>query len=217
MKKKVLLFIALIVLLVPAFIFLVPVKDGRTVYKNIKYKQLLAGAVQPDNYDKMKITYLNIVNKKTGTESFNTPDGKSVDDGSVVSNMDGIDVSANDDYVRTYDVLEYTLELGVALNLDNPDVTETTQLKGGVVKVRATILEYDEYQYLFLIDEPWMQTKEYSNQGRTVTATYVVPVDETIVGGNQQLTFRLVTGNKRKEIVSKDIVQFEAWMEGNQL
>ena len=35
MKKKVLLFIALIVLLVPAFIFLVPVKDGRTVYKNI--------------------------------------------------------------------------------------------------------------------------------------------------------------------------------------
>ncbi len=216
MKKKVLLFIALIVLLVPTFIFLVPVKDGRTVYKNIKYKQLLAGAVQPDNYDKMKISYVRIVERKTGTEKFNTPDFHSVDDGSILSDMDGHDVSEKDNFVRTFDKVQYKLEVGVALNLDNPDVTETTQLNGGVIKIRATLPKNDEgMPYLYWENEPWMTDAKISSDGTILTASYVFSNNSSVVGGNQQLVFNINTSGFPTDLSNEQMPKFEVWMEGN--
>ncbi len=214
MKKKILLIIALIVLLVPAFIFLVPVKEGRTIYKNIKYKQLLAGAVQPDNYDKMKISYARIVERTTGTPDFNTPNGQSVDDDSILSDMEGHDVSEKDNFVRTYDYINYRIEFGVALNTDNPNVNENTQLTGGVVKVKATIND-NEADNLLWITNGWMSNVEYSQEGRTIYAEYRIPAGETIVGGNQQLSLQLYAGKFAKEITGENIIDIEIWMEGN--
>ncbi len=214
MKKKILLIIALIILLVPAFIFLVPVKDGRTIYQNIIYQRKVNAGVQPDNYDKMKITYATIVERKTGTENFNTPDLHSLDDGSLLSDMDGHDVSEKDNYVRTFDNVQYKVEVGVALNLDNPNVNESTQLSGGVIKVKATLPD-DPDSHMYWNKEAWMSNARISEDGRTLTAYYKYSNNEHIVGGNQQLTFSINAGGYKKELSTDINPTFEIWMEGN--
>ncbi len=215
MKKKVLLIIALIILLVPAFIFLVPVKDGRTIYKNIKYKQLLAGAIQPDNYDKLKISYARITERKTGTSKFNTADGSSIDDGSVLSDTEGNDVSELDNYIRTYDELIYRIEVGIDRNENT--TTDSDNFNSGVIKIRVTIPKNDDGHPWFVVrKESWMANLNRSDDFTSLTANYVIPTDETVVGGNQELTLRFHTQGYTGEIPEDMKPIVEVWMEGNE-
>ena len=169
------------------------------------------------NYDKMKIAEILIKEKVTGTKKFNTPDYNSVDDGSILSDMEGHDVSEKDNYVRTFDSVRYKVEVAIALNLDNPNVTTTTQLTGGVVKVKATLpVGADGTTYFYWNQETWMSNYNVSSDGRVLTATYRFPDSETAVGGNQQLTFVISTGGNAGELPAGQVPTFEIWMEGNQ-
>ena len=51
--------------------------------------------------------------------------------------MEGIDVSEKDDYVRTFDIVSYTIEVNIDKN-SNANIGEDEILKGGVIKVKAT-------------------------------------------------------------------------------
>ena len=216
-NKKVLFFMPLLIVILLISFFCMPIKDGRSLYSNIQYNKKVAAAIQPDNYDKMKISYAKIVERKTGTPNFNTTTGESIDDGSVVSNMDGIDVSEKDNYVRTFDTIQYMVEVGVTLNLEHPDVTETTQLNGGVIKVKITLPSNESTPTLFDIKkEAWMgNTAKVNKNERTITAEYIVPNGETIVGGNQQLSFSIDVLGYSKEVATSEKPIFEIWMEGN--
>ena len=67
-NKKILFIISLIIMVCVISFFCVPIKDGRSIFANIQYNKKLAGAIQPDNYDKMKITSARITERITGTK-----------------------------------------------------------------------------------------------------------------------------------------------------
>ena len=146
-------------------------------------------ALSPDraaNFDKMKISYITMVERKTGVEPFDSE-----------SDENGHDASESDNYVRTNDSFSYRIEVGVALNLDNPDVTETTSLTGGVIKIRGTLPTGPNGEKVFAwAEQPWMRNISTTNNGSIINAEFIVEDDNTIVGGNQQLFFQIYTLNK---------------------
>ena len=105
-KKTIPLLIALFVIVIA----IVTISFGGNIIEslttNINYKESLSEERQA-NYNKMKIDYVNIKERITGTAPWNSGD---------TSNADGVDVSDKDDYVRTFDVLKYTIELGISPN-----------------------------------------------------------------------------------------------------
>ena len=167
-----------------------------------------------DNYDKMLISYGTIQERKTGTESFNTPSGKSVDDGSLVSDMDGNDVSMFDNYVRTHDTITYVLELGINRN---PATTEPGEdLKGGVIKVKVTLPPDENGKHnLFLGKDAWMKDARYNSDKSELTCYYEIPSEKRAAGGIQELTFTVYSGGNKKELSPDYTPKFEVWMEGN--
>ena len=205
-KKAKLLIIALVLVTLTALVaLLTPNKHGRNFFQEVKYKQLLASSSQPNNYDKMKISYAEIVKRKTGTPDFND-----------VSDLDGHDSSPDDNYLRTLDTLEYTVEVGIGLNLDNPDVTETTSLTGGVIKIQATIPEVNGKAYFAWKEFGWMSGHViWSDDGRTMTITYGFDSTNTIIGGNQQFTFLLQSESEEIELTPEQMPTFKVWMDGN--
>ena len=213
-KKKIILIITILLLLVPAFLFLVPIKQGRNFVQEVKYRKLLAGAVQPNNYDKMKISYTTITERKTGTPSFNTESGQSVDDGSILSDTEGNDVSELDNYIRTYDNLIYRIEVGVEKNPYT--TTESESLHGGVIKISITAPKNEDgHPWVVIRKENWMSNLKRSKDFTTLTAEYIIPSDETIVGGTQELTIRFHTQGYIGEIPEEMKPIIKVWMEGN--
>ena len=105
-KKTIPLLIALFVIVIA----IVTISFGGNIIEslttNINYKESLSEERQA-NYNKMKIDYVNVKERITGTAPWNSGD---------TSNADGVDVSDKDDYVRTFDVLKYTIELGISPN-----------------------------------------------------------------------------------------------------
>lgn len=196
------------------FFFIIPIYHGNTIYKTLIHIKKYKEAIQAENYDKMKISYGKVKSRMTGTEKFDTPDGKSVDDGSLVSDMLGKDVSAYDNYVRTYDTITYTLELGIERN--EKTTTADDIFKGGIIKVKASIPTKDEGVYLLAFQEDSWMKKTTSNTYKTeLTAYYEIPKEKSPVGGNQELSFTIIVGGY-KDIITEDYTpKFEVWMEGN--
>ena len=100
LNKKVLYPIIAIILLLSFFI--IPSKNNKSIFSNLitihnKHDELSAERLAV--YDKMRIEYVNIKNRVTGTEPFNDGD---------TSNSEGVDVSETDDYIRTFDIMKYT-------------------------------------------------------------------------------------------------------------
>ena len=138
-NKKALVIIPVVAILFILSFFVIPFKNGRSIFANISYSQSKAAAILPSNYDKMKITYATIKTRITGLPNFDTPDGQSVDDGSILSDMVGHDVSAVDNYVRTHDAFKYTIEVGIDRNEYTTDPNES--ITGGIIKFRITVPE----------------------------------------------------------------------------
>ena len=165
------------------------------------------------NYDKMKISYGVIEERKTGTEKFDTLDGASVDDGSVTSDLNGHDVSFFDEYVRTFDTITYVLELGIERN---PETTNPwDELTGGVIKVKITIPQEDDLLYLSVGYDAWMKDIRYNTTKTELTCYYEIPKEKHAAGGIQELTFTFYVGGYKKELSSDYTPKFEVWMEGN--
>ncbi len=214
-NKKILLiptvFIAILVVL-----FAIPISNGRSIFNILTYKDeyyASLSAARQNVYDKLVVKDVKITERKTGTEKFNTPNYTSVDDGSIISNMEGIDVSENDDYVRTFDVINYTIEVSIE---KNSNVTEDI-LKGGVIKVKATMPKDSEGRALATwLEDVWMTSCSRTDDYTVINAQYIIPENQSLVGGSQTLTFRLLTSGYTAELLSgEQKPTFEVWMEGN--
>ena len=172
---------------------------------NINFKESLSEERQA-NYDKMKIDYVNIKNRVTGTAPWNSGDA---------SNADGVDVSETDDYVRTFDVMKYTLELGISPNTNSDGVTDASTFTGGVIKVKATLPNQGDLTLMTWEEDAWMQNVSYNDDKTEIYAEYHVPSSVSITNANQNLSFTIKVGGYKKEVTSDMAPTFEVWMEGN--
>ena len=224
-KKKVKLFLkrnkkkigisTIVILLLLTIFFLMPLKNGRSIFGNIIYNRNIKYAYNQEAYDKLKIADVHLTKTITGTAPFNTDTHESVDDGSVTSNMNGIDVSEKDNYVRTYDTFRYNIELSIAKNSDNPEVTENEDYYGGVIKVKITIpKDKDGKQYYYIVPQAWIGIHSYS-ESNTYTAVYQMARDKVSNGAIQEFYIDFVANGYAKELDESLMPKIEFWMEGN--
>ena len=201
--------IPLIIALFVIVISIVTISFGGNIIEslttNINFKESLSEERQA-NYNKMKIDYVNIKERITGTAPWNSGD---------TSNADGVDVSDKDDYVRTFDVLKYTVELGISPNKEEDGVTDTSTFTGGVIKVKATLPNQDDLILMTWEQDAWMQNVTYNDDKTEIYAEYHVPSGVSITNANQNLTFTVKVGGYKKEVTSDMNPIFEVWMEGN--
>ena len=179
-------------------------KRTRLTYKDELYDSL--SIERQELYDKMKIEYVNIKSRVTGTEPFNA--------GST-SNANGVDVDPKDDYVRTFDVMKYTVELGVIPNTAVEGVTDSSVFIGGVIKVRAKLPNQGTPVLMRFEQDAWMQNVEYNDDHTEIYAEYHVSDGISITNGNQNLTFTVKVDGYKKTVTSAMAPEFEVWMEGN--
>ena len=205
MNKKIPVIIALflIALTITSLYFK---NDITAVLENFQYKNSLS-AERQELYDKMQIEYVNIKNRITGTAPFNE---------GTTSNENGIDVSETDNYVRTLDVIKYTVELGIAPNTKVDGVTDASTFKGGVIKVKAKLPNQTDLILMTWEQDAWMQNVTYSSDKTEIYAEYHVPSGVSVTNANQNLTFTIKVNGYKKEITSDMKPEFEIWMEGNQ-
>lgn len=207
-KKKTITLMVIFILLLT----ILPIINGKNLYTTIKgniesrkYRSSLSQNRQ-DNYNKMKIDYVDIKSRITGTEPFN--DGE-------VSDSNGRDVSAKDDYVRTFDVVKYTLDLGIGTNNNEAGVNDSSVFKGGVIKVKAKLPNQGETTLMTWEPDAWMQNVSYNEDKTEIYAEYHVPEDISITNANQNLTFTVKVSGYKKEVNDDMAPIFEVWMEGN--
>ena len=201
-KKRIILVIMIVLL-----ISILPIFKGKNIYKyvsksiNNPIKRL--SEERQKVYDKMKIEYVNIESRTTGTEPFNKEVG--------VSDTEGKDVSGSDDYVRTFDSMNYLVEVGISPNTTE----EVSSLKGGVIKVKATLPEQGDKTIMRWEKDAWMQNATLSNDGRELTAEYIIPSNMNATNANQNLTFTVKIDGYKETITDNMKPTFEVWMEGN--
>ena len=205
-KKKIIPI--LIIILILLIVFVIPIRNNKSIFNSLisnkNFNELTAE--RQELYDKMKIEYINIKNRVTGTEPFN--DGET-------SDSNGVDVTANDNYVRTFDVMKYTVEVGIEPNTDHEGVTSSSVFEGGVIKVRAKLPNQGNPTLMRWEQDAWMQNVSYSNDNTEIYAEYHAPEGTTITNANQNLTFTVKVDGYKKEVTSEMAPEFEFWMEGN--
>lgn len=154
-------------------------------------------------YDKMRVTFVDIESRKTGT-TFD----------SVPSDMEGHDASPDDNYLKTYDSMTYVLEVGIERNTATTSASDI--IKGGKIKVKATIPT--DGAYIGFTTDAWMKSASCSKvyPCTEMTTYYEIPANKSAVGGTQQLSFTLVSTGNEKVLTADMMPTFEVWMEGNQ-
>ena len=162
----------------------------------------LLGDIDSANYDKMKITYVEIKERKTGTSDWDN-----------VSDMDGHDASPDDNYLRTMDTMSYILEVGIDRNEATTEPEE--MLYGGRIKVKITIPKENNKPYLSIVPNSWMNSIKHNDDYTSYITYYEIPSNKSAVGGNQQLSITIQANNVKHEISSEYMPKFEIWMEGN--
>lgn len=209
-KRKFVIFTGIIISIL--FINILPIFNGKNLYKYISnsiskrtVKESLSVERQ-NNFDKMKIEYVEIANRLTGTAPFNS--------GSV-STADGIDVSNADDYVRTFDSVSYTVEVGVSANTSLDGVTESSSFSGGVIKIKAKLPNQGDLVNMTWEKDAWMQNVQYNSDKTEIYAEYHVPSGTSITNATQNLTFTASVGGYKNDITDDMAPEFEVWMEGN--
>lgn len=152
-----------------------------------------------NNYDKLKVDIFKIDERLTGTEPFNV--------GSV-SNNNGVDVSPYDNYIRTNDTINYTLEVRVLGTGDYKDEN------GGILKVRGKLPNQGSPTLMVFEKQAWMRNVVLSEDKTEIYAEYHYDSNQTPIG-NQTLTFTVKALGYKKNVTAAMRPTFEAWMEGN--
>lgn len=158
-------------------------------------------------YDKMKIDFLNIKSRTTGTDL--------ITDDVLVSDDNGNDVSETDDYVRTFDYIKYMLEVGITPNILASGVDNSSVFEGGVIKVRAVLPNQGDQTIMRWETDAWMQNVSLSDDNRILYAEYHVPDGTNVTNSNQNLSFTIKVDGYKKIITDDMKPVFEVWMEGN--
>ena len=162
----------MILLGVFALIFGVNKTNNKGVEEN--RKGLNAGAII--NGDKAYISSAQVIQTKTGTGPWDSNDES------------GNDSSENNNIVRSFDQVTYTVDLTMALKKSNTD----TSLKGGVINVEAVLPENCANVMKWDLDAmKWIEEGKLSGDGRSLTGKYSMSNTETTIPGKQTLVFVL--------------------------
>ncbi|MCI8444643.1 MAG: Cna B-type domain-containing protein [Clostridia bacterium] len=157
--------------------------------------------------DSAIITSANVLHRKTGTAPFDEEEG------------DGNDVSEEDDIIRSFDQIKYTIEANMGINNTDHGSEEGKQyssFKGGTIYVEAKIPE--QHKGLMHWDTGamiWSEgTGKVSEDNLTFTAQYKMSDDIITVPGKQtvELVLKVDGANNGLEIESPS---FKLWMQGN--
>lgn len=203
-KIKKILFIFLLIFVIS----FIPFFNGKNIYKKVSMtvnnpvKKL--SAERQLVYDKMKVDYVNVKTRTTGTAPFNT--------GVSNSDADGNDVSDSDDYIRTFDTMKYLVEVGIVPNISG----DTSSLKGGVIKVKAKLPTTSDGKTIMRWEQDaWMQNVQYSNDKTEIYAEYHISNNTNVANANQNLSFTVKLDGYKVDITDDMKPSFEIWMEGN--
>ncbi len=205
-NKKTIFIITILFFTMSLFTISVIKKDDiKNYFKSAIYYQHLNSERQ-ELYNKLMINNVIVKSRTTGTAPFNT---------GTVSDTNGVDVSATDNIVRTLDKVRYTLEVSTNANDLEYSSTETDQLTGGVIKVKATLPNQGNNINLTWEADAWMKNVMISEDGTTLTAEYHASSDKNITTATQELSFTVLVGGYKQTVTTDILPEFEVWMEGN--
>ena len=152
------------------------------------------------NGDKAYISSAQIIQTKTGTGPWDSNDEP------------GNDSSEDNNIVRSFDQITYTVDLTMSLKKGITD----TSLKGGVINVEAVLPENCANVVTWDLESMgWLEgTGKISNDGRVLTGKYVMTNKEYTIPGKQTLVLILkVEGAQNKTNIKPE---FKFWLEGNE-
>ncbi|MDO4283685.1 MAG: hypothetical protein Q4D02_08635, partial [Clostridia bacterium] len=163
-------------------------------------------------YDKIYVESATIEERKTGTGPFTTREDGTIPD----IPEDGMDYSEDDNYVRTFDTVNYTVSTIMRPNTDVEGVEETSVFYGGTIKVKASIPAVDGQSHFKWVQQAWMQNVSMTDDGRTLYAEYAIADTQKSAPGVQNLNFEMkAEGYVTKEGEQAPKPTFEIYMEGN--
>ncbi len=149
--------------------------------------------------DKAIISSAKITDRKTGTGPWDENDEP------------GNDSSAENDIVRSFDQVTWTIEATMGLKED----AGVDSITGGVINIEATLPEDCANLMKWDLDSMiWLEgSGSVSEDGRTLTGSYTMSETTTTVPGKQNLELILqVYGAKNGTNVQPEI---KIWLEGN--
>ena len=163
-------------------------------------------------YDKIYVESATIEERKTGTGPFTTREDGTVPD----VPEDGMDYSEDDNYVRTFDTVNYTISTIMRPNTDIDGVEETSVFYGGTIKVKATIPAVDGESHFKWVQQSWMQNVKITDDGRTLYAEYKIADTQKSAPGVQNLNFEMkAQGYATPDGSEAPKPTFKIYMEGN--
>ena len=170
-------------------------------------KSFAATGVVGDTYDKLKVDHVTIKSRVTGTAPFNeTP-----------SDTEGSDVTGSDEYIRTFDYIKYTVEVGISPTSSDP---ELQSLKGGIIKVMAELPNQDRDGPVLMRwqSDAWMEptTLKYYDDSTKIYAEYRVPSGISVVNATQNLSFTIRVDGYKRALTDDMKPKFTVWMDGNE-
>lgn len=181
MRKKLKL-IVLIIIIIVLSISIKTLKQNQKIQKNINQynaKALISDEEKAANKaigENSKISSIQITKRKTGTGPFDENDEA------------GNDSSENNNIVRSFDQITWTIEATMALKENS--IQES--YKGGIIEIQAEIPENcKDLTRWDLESMAWAEEKQISEDGRIFTAKYIMPKIEITVPGKQALVLVL--------------------------
>ena len=152
----------------------------KSINRNVKLNKddvmSLTEAEQTEVGKNSKITSAVITQRKTGTGPWDDNDDA------------GNDTSADNDIVRSFDQVTYTVEYTMGLK----DGATVENYKGGAIEVKAELPETCANVVKWDTDSmAWMEDATVSSDGRTITGKYTMSSTEITVPGKQTLVFVL--------------------------
>ena len=152
----------------------------KSINRNVKLNKddvmSLTEAEQTEVGKNSKITSAAITQRKTGTGPWDDNDDA------------GNDTSADNDIVRSFDQVTYTVEYTMGLK----DGAIVENYKGGIIEIKAELPEVCANVVKWDTDSmAWMEDATVSSDGRTITGKYTMSSTEITVPGKQTLVFVL--------------------------
>ena len=155
------------------------------------------GDILPD--DGGIITDAKITSMITGTAPFDTYED------------DGRDMSPNDDIVRSFDQVTYTIEATMGINSTDGSVN----YKGGEIYIEATIPEECTYEEWDLASMAWAEVVSMSNDRKHVVLKYTMDSNTITIPGKQELAMIMKVGGEKNN--TKVQPTFKVWLQGNEV
>lgn len=122
---------------------------------------------------------------------------------------DGRDMSPDDNIVRSFDQITYTVEATMAMN----GATDSANYKGGDIYIEGTIPEACTYEEWDLSSMAWGELVSISEDRRTVVLKYSMDSAKVTIPGKQELSMIMKVGGEKNGTIVQP--SFRVWLQGN--